>query len=56
MFNPLTGIIECFRSLAFPTQFAGWQFVGVSAAIGLVTLVVADLVFKRLEAAVLKEI
>jgi ABC-2 type transport system permease protein len=56
MFNPLTGIIECYRSLAFPTQFAGWQFVGVAAAISLVTLVFGVWLFNRLQAAVLKEI
>jgi ABC-type polysaccharide/polyol phosphate export permease len=56
MFNPLTGIIECYRALAFPAQFAGWSFVGVSAAISVVLLVVGIWVFNRLQAAVLKEI
>lgn len=56
MFNPLTGIIECYRSLAFPQQFAGWSFIGVAAAISLVTLVVGVWVFNRLQASVLKEI
>jgi ABC-2 type transport system permease protein len=56
MFNPLTGIIECYRSLAFPTQFAGWHFIVASAVISLVTLVLGIWVFNRLQAAVLKEI
>jgi ABC-2 type transport system permease protein len=56
MFNPLTGIIECFRALAFPTQFAGWEFIAVSAAISLVTLGAGIWLFNRLQAAVLKEI
>jgi ABC-2 type transport system permease protein len=55
-FNPLTGIIECYRSLAFPVQFAGWSYVAVSAAISVVLLVVGVWVFNRLQPAVLKEI
>ena len=55
-FNPLTGIIECYRALAFPTQFAGWQYVGASAAISAVLLLLGLSVFHRLQPAVLKEL
>jgi ABC-2 type transport system permease protein len=56
MFNPLTGIIECYRALAFPSQFAGWSFIGVSAAISLLCLVGGLAIFNRLQPAVLKEL
>jgi ABC-2 type transport system permease protein len=56
MFNPLTGIIECYRALGFPSQFAGWSFLLASAIISALTLVAGLYVFNRLEPAVLKEI
>jgi ABC-2 type transport system permease protein len=55
-FNPLTGVIECYRALAFPDQFAGWKYVGASAAISVGLLVVGLWVFHRLQPAVLKEL
>jgi ABC-type polysaccharide/polyol phosphate export permease len=55
-FNPLTGIIECFRALAFPSQFAGWGYVAAAAALSLALLVAGLAVFHRSQAAVLKEI
>ncbi|GAA4347306.1 ABC transporter permease [Angustibacter luteus] len=54
--NPLTGIIELFRSALFPAVFAGWKIVGVSAAICVGSLFFGAWVFKRLESAVLKEL
>jgi ABC-2 type transport system permease protein len=56
LFNPLTGIIEAYRALAFPTQFAGWHVVGISAAESLLILLLGIVVFNRLMPAVLKEI
>ena len=55
-FNPLTGIIECYRALGFPSQFAGWNFLLASAVISVLTLVAGLYIFNRLEPAVLKEI
>jgi len=54
--NPLTGIIELYRSLAFPNVFIGWTYVGTAAAITLILLWVGLVVFRRLENAVLKEL
>ncbi len=56
LFNPLTGVIEIFRSMAFPTQFAGWHAVGLSVLISFLLLVVGVFVFDRLQSAMLKEI
>jgi ABC-2 type transport system permease protein len=55
-FNPLTGIIECYRALAFPAQFAGWSYIVAAAVISAVLLLVGLTVFDRSQAAVLKEI
>lgn len=54
--NPMTGIIECYRAVAFPDQFAGWHFVAASVVSSIVLLVVGLVVFHRTQAAVLKEI
>jgi ABC-2 type transport system permease protein len=54
--NPMTGIIELYRSLAFPDAFAGWLVVAVSAVICFLVLVWGATVFRRLESPVLKEL
>jgi ABC-2 type transport system permease protein len=54
--NPMTGIIECYRALAFPDQFAGWYYVAAAAFTSVVLLLVGLVVFHRTQAAVLKEI
>lgn len=54
--NPMTGIIELYRALAFPDAFAGWGVVGVAAVICVLSVLVGALVFRRLENAVLKEL
>jgi ABC-2 type transport system permease protein len=54
--NPMTGIIELYRSLAFPDAFAGWLVVGVAALICCGVLVWGATVFRRLESPVLKEL
>ena len=54
--NPLTGIIESYRALVFPKEFAGWHVVGASVAISFFLLGAGILVFNRLESLVLKEI
>lgn len=54
--NPLTGIIELYRALAFPNVFAGWGVVGVAALICVLALLAGATVFRRLENAVLKEL
>ncbi len=54
--NPMTGIIELYRSMAFPEAFAGWDVVGIAAAICVACLLLGALVFRRLENAVLKEL
>jgi len=54
--NPLSGIFDLYRAAFFPKFFAGWQEVGVAAAVSLGLLVVGMIVFRRLEGAVLKEV
>jgi ABC-2 type transport system permease protein len=54
--NPLTGIIELYRSALFPDAFAGWKVVGVAMVICVASLLVGARVFARLESAVLKEL
>jgi ABC-2 type transport system permease protein len=54
--NPLTGIIELYRSALFPEAFAGWKVVGVAAIICVASLFLGARVFARLESAVLKEL
>jgi ABC-2 type transport system permease protein len=56
LLNPLTGIIEIFRALAFPKTFAGWHAVLASTVISFVILWIGLAVFNRLESAFLKEI
>lgn len=46
--NPMTGVIEGFRSAIFNTEF-DWQLIGVSAASMVVITVISLLVFDRLE-------
>jgi ABC-type polysaccharide/polyol phosphate export permease len=54
--NPMTGIVELYRSLAFPDAFAGWGVVGVGAFISVAILLWGVTVFRRLESPVLKEL
>jgi ABC-2 type transport system permease protein len=54
-FNPLTGLFSLYRA-AFFSQELDWYLVVMSALVSLVLLVVGVLVFRRCEAAVLKEI
>jgi ABC-2 type transport system permease protein len=54
--NPMTGIVELYRALAFPDAFAGWGVVGVAALISFAVLVWGATVFRRLESPVLKEL
>lgn len=54
--NPLAGIFDLYRTAFFADNWAGWNAVGISAAICLAVLVVGILTFRRLEGAVLKEI
>ncbi|MGN6610882.1 MAG: ABC transporter permease [Angustibacter sp.] len=54
--NPLTGIIELYRAVAFPDVFAGWGVVGVAALICVLALLAGAVIFRRLENAVLKEL
>ena len=56
LLNPLTGIIELYRSLAFPDVFIGWTYVGTAVALSLAVLALGLVVFRRLENAVLKEL
>jgi lipopolysaccharide transport system permease protein len=46
--NPLTGIIEGYRSSLFGRAF-DWQFLGLSAALTLATLIYAAYDFRRME-------
>ena len=34
----MTGILDIYRSTAFPAEFIGWKVVGVSAVLSLVAL------------------
>jgi ABC-2 type transport system permease protein len=54
--NPMTGIVELYRALAFPDAFAGWGVAGVAALICFAVLVWGATVFRRLESPVLKEL
>jgi ABC-2 type transport system permease protein len=54
--NPMTGIVELYRSLAFSDAFAGWGVVGVAAIICFLVLLWGATVFRRLESPVLKEL
>jgi ABC-2 type transport system permease protein len=54
--NPMTGILDIYRSTAFPAEFIGWKAVAVSAVLSLIALVAGAVVFRRLERPVLKEI
>jgi ABC-2 type transport system permease protein len=54
--NPMTGILDIYRSTAFPAEFIGWKVVGISAVLSLLALLGGAEVFRRLERPVLKEI
>lgn len=54
--NPMTGILELYRSVAFAEQHVVWPAVGVSAVVSLLLLAVGAAIFRKLENAVLKEI
>jgi ABC-2 type transport system permease protein len=54
--NPMTGIVELYRAMAFPDAFAGWGVVGVAALICFAVLLWGATVFRRLESPVLKEL
>jgi ABC-2 type transport system permease protein len=54
--NPMTGILDIFRSTAFPKEFLGWHSIAISAALSLCALFAGAAVFRRLERPVLKEI
>ena len=54
--NPMTGILDIFRSTAFPKEFLGWHSIAISAVLSLVALFAGAAVFRRLERPVLKEI
>ena len=47
-FNPLTGILEGFRSALFGTPF-DWQIIGVSSVSILILIIFSLFVFKRME-------
>jgi len=54
-FNPITGILEAYRSgfFAEPTRYG---VIGISAVISVIVLIVGWVVFARMERSVLKEI
>ncbi|MFF1634026.1 ABC transporter permease [Leifsonia sp. NPDC058248] len=54
-FNPLTGLFSLYRATFFPQEL-DWFLVTMSALVSLVLLAVGMLIFRRCEAAVLKEI
>ena len=54
--NPLAGILDLYRTAFFHDEWVGWGGVWVSAAWAAGALVVAMIVFPRLEPVVLKEI
>ena len=54
--NPMTGILDIFRSTAFPKEFLGWHSIAISAVLSLLALFAGAAVFRRLERPVLKEI
>jgi len=54
--NPMTGILDIFRSTAFPKEFLGWHSILISAVLSLLALFAGATVFRRLEHPVLKEI
>jgi ABC-2 type transport system permease protein len=54
--NPMTGILDVFRSTAFPKEFLGWHSILISAVLSVLALLAGATVFRRLEHPVLKEI
>ncbi len=54
-FNPLTGILEIYRSAFFPHEL-DWSAIGISAVMSLLILGVGILLFRRNVRAVLKEL
>lgn len=55
MFNPMSGVLEIYRSGFFPAEL-NWSAIVVSAAITVAVLLYGTRVFVKLEPAVLKEI
>lgn len=53
--NPMTGILECFRS-GFFDQAAAWHVIVSASIVSVFVLFLGWFVFKRLESTVLKEI
>lgn len=53
--NPLAGIIECYRAGFFPGEVR-WDAIAIAAGVSLVVLAIGWKVFMRLESRVLKEI
>lgn len=53
--NPLAGVIECYRAGFFPGEVR-WDAIAISAAMSLVVFVAGWVVFMKLESRVLKEI
>ncbi|MGH8543445.1 MAG: ABC transporter permease [Gammaproteobacteria bacterium] len=47
--NPLTGIIEAFRTTCFPEQQIDWLALGISTIITLLLLVVSAIYFRKTE-------
>ncbi|MDQ1687279.1 MAG: type transport system permease protein [Frankiaceae bacterium] len=54
--NPLAGILDLYRASFYPSQFAGWGAVGISAAWAVGMFLIGWAVFAKLENPVLKEI
>jgi ABC-2 type transport system permease protein len=54
--NPLSGILDLYRTAFFNDQWAGWPAVGVASAWAIAALALGVYVFPRLEGTVLKEI
>jgi len=48
-FNPLSGIIEAFRSSFLPTRHVDWHMLGISVAVVLVVFVLGATYFRKVE-------
>ena len=49
LMNPMTGVIDAFRSLALPDRPVNWETLGISVGIGLVILIAGLVHFRRAE-------
>ena len=49
MLNPMTPIIECFRSVFLGTETAAWQYWGISWIVTLIVLVLGVILFSKIE-------